>query len=299
MFSKKLIFEDAIELGLINFITFHQSYSYEEFIEGLKPIIDNEGKLSYEIVNGIFKNICSNAISHPEQNYVLIIDEINRGNISKIFGELITLIESSKRLNQIPKENPQSTLLPYSRIKFSVPNNIYILGTMNSADKSITSIDTALRRRFNFIEVPPSPILLKDINHQNSTISLSNILHTLNERIEYLLDRDHLIGHSYFMNVSNWNDLCQIFHQNIIPTLQDYFFNDWKKVAMVLGDTPGFKKTENENFIIPKNKKYSDLFLDDDDSEDNIQYEINPILISGNYNNFPLEAIQKSFIFNE
>ena len=124
-------------------------------------------------------------------------------------------------------------------------------------------------------------------------------MHKLNERIEYLLDRDHLIGHSYFMNVSNWNDLCQIFHQNIIPTLQDYFFNDWKKVAMVLGDTSGFKKTENENFIIPKNKKYSDLFLDDDDNEDNIQYEINPILISGNYNNFPLEAIQKSFIVNE
>jgi hypothetical protein len=295
IFQEKLNFENAIELGLINFITFHQSYSYEEFIEGLKPVVQEDGGLTYEIVDGIFKNICTKAISYPTQKYVLIIDEINRGNISKIFGELITLIETSKRLFQIPKENPQSAILPYSRVKFSVPNNIYILGTMNSADKSITSIDSALRRRFNFTEVPPSPSLLKPFTYKNLDINLNSILSILNERIEYLLDRDHQIGHSYFMHIYEWADLCRVFQQNIIPTLQDYFFNDWKKIAMVLGDTPNFNKNENEKFLTQKITTYHNLFLEEDEGEDNIRYEINPILIANNYDQFPVEAFTKSF----
>jgi hypothetical protein len=296
IFKKILNFDDAIELGLINFITFHQSYSYEEFIEGLKPVVQEDGTLTYEIVDGIFKNICKKAISYPTQNYVLIIDEINRGNISKIFGELITLVETSKRLFQIPKENPQSSILPYSRVKFSVPNNIYILGTMNSADKSITSIDSALRRRFNFIEVPPNPSLLESFTYKDLNINLSSILSILNERIEYLLDRDHQIGHSYFMHINEWADLCRIFHQNIIPTLQDYFFNDWKKIAMVLGDTSNFDKSENEKFLTQKITTYHNLFLEEDEGEDNVRYEINPILVARKYDQFPIEAFIKSFV---
>jgi hypothetical protein len=296
IFNELLNFENAIELGLINFITFHQSYSYEEFIEGLKPVVQEDGGLTYEIVDGIFKNICTKAISYPTQNYVLIIDEINRGNISKIFGELITLIETSKRLFQTPKENPQSSILPYSRVKFSVPNNIYILGTMNSADKSITSIDSALRRRFNFIEVPPDPSLLKPFTYKDLNINLTSILSILNERIEYLLDRDHQIGHSYFMHINEWADLCRIFHQNIIPTLQDYFFNDWKKIAMVLGDTSNFDKSENEKFLTQKITTYHNLFLEEDEGEDNVRYEINPILAASKYDQFPVEAFIKSFV---
>lgn len=298
IFNSVLAFEDANLLGLVQFITFHQSYSYEEFIEGLKPVLADSGEISYEVVDGIFKSICLKAISTPEQKYVLIIDEINRGNISKIFGELITLIEPSKRLFQSPKENPQSALLPYSRSKFSVPNNVFILGTMNSADKSITNIDTALRRRFDFIEVPPVPSLLQNFMHGQTLINLSSILTVMNDRIEYLLDRDHLIGHSYFIKVNNWNELCRVFHHNILPTLLEYFFNDWRKVAMVLGDSSNVNKTEKERFLTQKSSTYASLFFDDDDDNDTVRFEINPLLQVGNYQDFPVEAVLKSFNIN-
>jgi len=298
IFTPSLSFDTANLLGFVNFITFHQSYSYEEFIEGLKPVLADSGEIVYEVIDGIFKSICSKAISTPEQKYVLIIDEINRGNISKIFGELITLIEPSKRLFQSPKENPQSALLPYSRTKFSVPNNVFILGTMNSADKSITNIDTALRRRFDFIEIPPVPSLLQSFKHGETLINMSLILSVMNDRIEYLLDRDHLIGHSYFIKVNNWDELCKVFHHNILPTLLEYFFNDWKKVAMILGDSSNVNKTEKEKFLTQKSSTFASLFFDDDDDNDNVRYEINPLLQAGNYQEFPVEAVLKSFNIN-
>lgn len=234
------------------FITFHQSYSYEEFVEGIKPSINNDednATISYEYNRGIFKEICQQANSDPENNYLLIIDEINRGNISKIFGELITLIESDKRVipngerifenTKIQNEELVVTL-PYTKSKFGVPSNLYILGTMNTSDRSIASIDIALRRRFKFVEMMPRPEKLVDKNKQPlmvSDINLQNLLKIINERISYILDRDHQIGHSYFMNWKNYDmtTLKNVWFDKIMPLLNEYFYADWDKLQAILG----------------------------------------------------------------
>ncbi|TYB31279.1 MAG: EVE domain-containing protein [Candidatus Mcinerneyibacterium aminivorans] len=396
-------FEDLSESGQIEFITFHQSYSYEEFIEGLKPITDDSGDIKYEIRDGVFKKIASNAkrssrnfkftenledysfyklslgrkeeqseifdycinnnvvalgwgedidfadcetkeeiatkikqnnireiatnfihkfknllnkgdivfISHgnlklkaigkitgdyfhdnntsirysqfrevewlyvlddnfidvsdilinkqfsrqtiypiskedinfkylknltkENKNYVLIIDEINRGNISKVFGELITLIEEDKRLGE---ENEMKITLPYSKEEFGVPQNLYLIGTMNTADRSIALMDTALRRRFSFEEMMPEENHLDDLDIRG--INVKKMLKTINDRIEFLYDRDHTIGHSYFLTLKNEKDkfrkLCEIFSNKLIPLLQEYFYDDWENIQIVLGD---------------------------------------------------------------
>lgn len=169
-----------------------------------------------------------------DKNFVIIIDEINRGNISKIFGELITLIEDDKRQGQ---SEEISVTLPYSKSKFSVPNNVYIIGTMNSSDRSLTGIDIALRRRFTFIEMPPKPEELKKIEIEG--VNLCNLLSKINRRIEILLDKEHCIGHANFMSLnheSSIHDLSQIFRGKILPLLQEYFFEDWSKINMVLNN---------------------------------------------------------------
>ncbi len=359
----------------IEFVTFHQSYSYEEFVEGIKPDLDKDN-LIYRKSEGIFKKICKNAsknlyklktnetintisfkdvmdafkekypegsnllnllnISYDDNNfifhfgrqeqdrkidlskieqlfnqnkhyntsiefnkdyegntslkgyyhnfykellnikntledeqqlsvennneyiidenapkYVLIIDEINRGNISKIFGELITLIESDKRKGA---QYELKVSLPYSSDDelFGVPKNLYIIGTMNTSDRSIASIDIALRRRFKFVEMMPKPEKLVDKNNQPLTvdgINLQNILKTLNDRISYLLDRDHQIGHSYFMNWTNYDDITtfkDVWFDSILPLLNEYFYSDWDKLQAILG------AAENENTFIIK-----------------------------------------------
>ena len=347
-------YEQLVEEGQIVFTTFHQSLSYEDFIEGIKPeTID--GNVTYEVKDGIFKSICKNAFSkeitsdnfevvyqklldeidnsvdnklvletlvHAKEftiyknsknnirfhsntekaneavikkevlehylktgevldwapytksvanyiiekynyiqneaiepkNHVLIIDEINRGNVSAIFGELITLLEEDKR-----KGNPEHTevKLPYSGDNFSVPNNVYIIGTMNTADRSVEALDTALRRRFSFVEMQPDPNELSEVGD----VDLSKLLKTINERIELLIDKDHQIGHSYFIGIQNIVDLQRTFKDKIIPLLEEYFYGDFGKIGLVLGGE--FIKLAENQVAFPKNFPYEKDFLED------------------------------------
>jgi len=167
-------------------------------------------------------------------NYVLIIDEINRGNIAQIFGELITLLEPNKRAGE---KEALETILPYSLEKFSVPSNLYVVGTMNTADRSVEALDTALRRRFSFVEMPPKPEIIAKMEKYTGEVDLVKMLKAINSRIERLLDKDHCIGHSYFLEIKNDDDLRDTFRDKVIPLLEEYFFGDLAKIGMVLGDS--------------------------------------------------------------
>lgn len=233
-----------------SFVTFHQSFGYEEFVEGLRPVLEQEGDstdVKYEIRSGAFKDLCDRARQAPGKRFAMVIDEINRGNISKIFGELITLIEPDKRKDA---ENAISVTLPYSREHFSVPANVDIIGTMNTADRSLALLDTALRRRFEFVPVMPdardepgAPLAGLRITSGEQVIDVPRMLDAINQRIESLYDRDHCIGHAYFTSLAKVPDgaerlaaLRQIFKVRILPLLEEYFFEDWQKIRLVLAD---------------------------------------------------------------
>ena len=327
--------------GRIEFVTFHQSYSYEEFVEGIKPDLENSD-LKYIREDGIFKRICDNAgtkvtndfekiyakfieefddnyefktskssfkvrinekdgltirtgdnfdveksgtitkeqiknqtytsegrrikletitkylqdkyglqFDQDKQNqpYVLIIDEINRGDVSKIFGELITLIEEDKRIGN---KYQMKITLPYSKEQFGVPNNLYIIGTMNTADRSIALLDTALRRRFDFEEIMPRPALLNNKVVEGTNINLQTLLTRINERITNKYDRDHQIGHSYLMGVNTKEQLERAYKNRILPLLNEYFYNESKTVAEILNCSEDKLKTSDFISILGK-----------------------------------------------
>ena len=234
-------FEKHRKEGRVGFVTFHQNYAYEDFIEGIRPVLDSgdlAGDLAYELHKGIFRKMSEHAKENPDDRHVLIIDEINRGNIAKVFGELITLIEPSKRLDN---EDQTMVTLPYSKADFGVPNNLYIVGTMNTADRSIALLDTALRRRFDFIEkMPDVDLVAEGIEGVNGRA----LLKAINERIKGYLDREHQIGHTYLIDVETIEELAEAFQRRIMPLLQEYFYDDWAKIELVLNGNPFICKTD-------------------------------------------------------
>lgn len=244
-----------------SFITFHQSFSYEDFIEGIKPVLsDGEedetlGAVQYQIEPGVFYQACERAAQLAGYNtlqdcladnklnrqkmftgdavleYYLIIDEMNRGNVASIFGELITLIEDDKRVGA---STEIMAILPYSKALFGVPANLRIIGTMNTADRSIEALDTALRRRFSFEEILPEPGRLNE-ETESLPINLRKLLSTINDRLEKLIGRDYTIGHAFFMKIENIDDLRKVLCNKVIPLLQEYFYADYARIGLVIG----------------------------------------------------------------
>ncbi len=292
---RKLLFTSPKDKNWkIAFVTFHPSTSYETFMEGIWAETDEEGNIHYEVKDGIFKIATYHALWYAldkeirkngftdyrdlkrtvqkylnkhfrgesyfnfneAENVVLIIDEINRGNIPSIFGELITLIEETKRLGS---EEEMSLILPYSREIFSVPKNLYIIGTMNTADRSIVLLDAALRRRFNFEEFLPDTSLLYDIRVGN--LNIGKFLEKLNKKIKERKGKDFTIGHAYFLPLKRTpqnmklEELITILANKVLPLLQEYFYDDWSSLIEILGGNE-----EIENYIIDE---YGEIkFLD-------------------------------------
>ena len=213
-------------------LTFHPSYTYEDFIEGFKPVDSTSGSLQLRLEDGVFKKICRQAQSQPEKKFLVLIDEINRANIAKVLGELVTLLENDKR--------DLVVTLPQSKESFCIPSNVYILGTMNTADRSIKLLDAALRRRFAFVELMPDTGLLK--NAAVGTLPLDKFLEELNYRIAKNIGREKQIGHSFFLDVegqaiSEPDEFARVFRQEILPLLQEYCYEDYGTLATYIGDS--------------------------------------------------------------
>ena len=207
------------------------------------------------------------------KDFVLILDEINRGNIARIFGELITLVEESRRLGRVDETK---VTLPYSGDEFGVPENLYLIGTMNTADRSIALLDTALRRRFEFVEMMPDSSLL---DREVAEVHLGRLLDAMNERIRFLRDREHQIGHTYFLEVRGLDGLRKVFQKQILPLLQEYFYDDWAKIATVLGNN-GFVESvkcpvalKGTELVEPGVKSYELLRLDDPKWGESVPYQ--------------------------
>ncbi len=268
------------------FVTFHQAYSYEDFVEGIRPVQDEEsGELTYSVVPGVFQRIAQKAKADPGQRYAIFIDEINRGNIAKIFGELITLIEGDKRAvysEDGEKLSGMELTLPYSGSLFGVPKNLDLYGTMNTADRSIALLDTALRRRFNFQELMPDPGVISGSrgdgyieDGEGGVINLRALLKAMNQRIRFLLNRDMTLGHAYFINVRDFAGLQNVLLTQIIPLLQEYFYEDWHRIQLVFCDVgPVGEKLEPQIICHETLNEQEILGFDHDDYEDLVEYRV-------------------------
>lgn len=248
-------------------VVFHPSYSYEDFVRGIRPVYDDITETAaFRLVDGVFKRLCDRAHADPSQRYALFIDEINRANIAKVFGELIALIEPDKRARFDAAGaciSGMAVLLPGSDSEagggtpFGVPPNLDIFGSMNTADRSIAMLDVALRRRFDFEEMPPD---VEALDRAVGSVRLDSLLERLNERLEFLLDADHLIGHSYLIHARTVADLRRAFHRQIIPLLREYFFDDLSKVACALSTVRGVPP-----FVTARTLSPTELFHDSPD----------------------------------
>ena len=232
--------------GRIAMVTFHQNFTYEDFVEGIRPVLNSGEELAYEMRAGVFKRLVQKALERRAERFVLIIDEINRGNIAKIFGELITLMEGSRRIGQADETR---VTLPYSGETFGIPDNLYVIGTMNTADRSIQLLDTALRRRFTFVEMMPDPEH-EGISRNIEGVDCSKLLATMNDRIAALLDREHQIGHTYLLGVNMIGALSEAVRNRIFPLLQEYFYDDWAKIWAVLGRNAFVRSRKIENLAV-------------------------------------------------
>ena len=202
------------KLERFSFVSFHQAYGYEEFVEGIRPHIADNGKMSYRVESGAFLRLCQQAKQDPSHRYAMLIDEINRANVARVFGELMSLIEPTKRAGQT---DSLSVNLAYSRQPFSVPSNVDIYATMNSQDHSLAPLDMAFRRRFEFIECQPQPQLLGKVMANGAEIDLAKLLTALNERILQNLAKDSQLGHSFLWGIDSLQALSAAFSQSIIP----------------------------------------------------------------------------------
>lgn len=277
------------------FTTFHQSYSYEDFVEGLKPILDDSSKdVKYHIEPGVFYNACEKAAmlagydsledciadsregradkfygaKMANKTVLLCIDEINRGNVASIFGDLISLIEPSKRLGAGTYE--MTATLPYSKTLFGVPANLFIVGTMNTADRSIQLLDSALRRRFRFCELIPDYSVFKIVDG-----TASKVLKRINARIRSILNKDNQIGHSYLMNATTNKEIVDALINKVIPLLEEYFYNEIRKVRFILNEDENTKYPFYEEDVEAKEAYLSYLSIEDLDEEDKSFYVVN------------------------
>ena len=266
------------------YVTFHQSYSYEDFVEGIRPVPEDGGEgMAYRVEPGVFRRICARAKSDPERRYAMFIDEINRGNISKIFGELITLLEPDKRARYDEEGDCVSGMeltLPYSGDLFGVPENLDVYGAMNTADRSIALLDTALRRRFEFEELMPDADIIPGADGEGNiedgeggSIDLRRLLESMNQRIRFLLDREHMIGHSYFMDIESFADLRKVLSRRVLPLLQEYFYEDWSRIQLVLRDRIGDDQNLPQIIRAERMEEQQILGFDHDDYEDKDEYE--------------------------
>lgn len=286
-----------------DFITFHQSFGYEDFIEGIRAVV-NEKEVSYEVQEGVFLRFCRKAMKDIENgndnNFLFVIDEINRGNISKIFGELITLIEGNKRISYVDgRWSGMQATLPYSGESFVVPDNVYILGTMNTADRSIATIDTALRRRFDFVEMmPDSEVVRREVGEEGmiGDVDVAGIMEVMNQRIQFLYDREHTLGHALFLEVESLEELKHRFENKIIPLLQEYFFDDYQKIKAVLNDVEGI-------YIQQRQENLNDLFdpqlIVDWYDESTEVFELNHDVSIGDFEQFIRNVISRQEVVNE